>query len=121
VSLIGRKAVLSEPVRKGIDYMTRFSGRTDLGLKIVCYAAGLSLRHFMRLFRAEVGMTPMQYLNRYRVEQAKDLLTTTDKSMEQIAGLVGASSQNYFSYMFRKLTGESPRTFRARKQARQRR
>ena len=114
VTLVGRKAVLSEPVRKGIDYMTRFHGQPVLGLKQVCHAAGLSLRHFMRLFRREAGMTPMQYLNRYRVEQARQLLVSSDKTMEQIARLVGASSQNYFSFLFRKLTGNSPREHRAK-------
>jgi AraC-like DNA-binding protein len=113
VSLVGRKAVLSEPVRKGIDYMTRFNSNPSLGLKDVCYAAGLSLRHFMRVFRSEVGMTPLQYLNRYRVEQAKHLLISSDKTMEQIARLVGASNQNYFSYLFRKQTGTTPRDYQA--------
>jgi AraC-like DNA-binding protein len=114
VSLVGRKAVLSESVRKGIDYMTRFQSNPALGVKDICYAAGLSLRHFMRLFRSEVGMTPIQYLNRYRVEQAKQLLVSSDKTMEQIARLVGASNQNYFSFLFRKLTGKSPSEYRTK-------
>jgi transcriptional regulator GlxA family with amidase domain len=112
VSLVGRKAVLSESVRKGIDYMTRFHSNPALGLKQVSHASGLSLRHFMRLFRSEVGMTPLQYLNRYRVEQAKQLLLSSDKTMEQIARLAGASNQNYFSFLFRKLTGKSPSEYR---------
>lgn len=114
VSLVGRNAVLSEPVRKGIDYMTRFHGSAGIGVKDICYAAGLSLRHFMRLFRSEVGMTPIQYLNRYRVEQAKQLLVSSDKTMEQIARLIGASNQNYFSFLFRRLTNQSPREYRAK-------
>jgi len=114
VSLVGRKAVLSESVRKGIDYMTRFNSNPDLGVKQVCQAAGLSLRHFMRLFRSEVGMTPIQYLNRYRVEQAKHLLVSSDKTMDQVARLVGTSNQNYFSFLFRKLTGSSPSEYRTK-------
>lgn len=114
VSLIARKAVLSEPIRKGIDYMVRFYSGSGLGLKAICCAAGLSLRHFTRLFRSEVGMTPIQYLNRYRVEQAKQLLLSNDKTMEQVARLVGASNQSYFSYLFRKETGTTPREYQAR-------
>ncbi len=114
VSLVGRKAVLSEPVRKGIDYIARFHSNPALGLKVLGEAAGLSLRHFMRLFRSETGLTPIQYLNRYRVEQAKHLLVTTDKTMEQIGRLVGTANQNYFAYLFRQHTGHSPREHRAK-------
>jgi AraC-like DNA-binding protein len=59
-----------------------------------------------------MGVSPIQYLNRYRVEQAKSLLSESDKSMEQIARQIGSSSQNYFSYLFRKTTGTTPRAYR---------
>ncbi len=114
VGLIGRTAVLSESVRKGIDYMTRFHSQSDLGLKRICEAAGLSLYHFVRLFRREVGLTPGQYLTRYRIAQAKRLLAESDKTMDQIARQIGASSQNYFSYLFRRETGTTPRAYRAK-------
>lgn len=114
VALMGRKDVLSEPVRRGIDYMIRFHSESALGLKRICEAAGLSLHHFVRLFRREMGVSPIQYLNRYRVEQAKSLLTESDKTMEKIARQIGASSQNYFSYLFRKTTGMTPREYRSR-------
>ncbi|MBI4028433.1 MAG: AraC family transcriptional regulator [Verrucomicrobia bacterium] len=114
VALTGRKTVLSESVRKGIDYMIRFHCDSTLGLKQICAAAGLSLYHFVRLFHREVGITPIQYLNRYRIEKARSWLKESDKTMEQIARLVGASNQNYFSYLFRKETGATPREYRAR-------
>src|SRR5690606_35648513 len=85
---------------------------TDLNLKRISEAASLSPRHFARLFRAEVNVTPIQYLARYRVEQAKRLLTSSDKTVEQIARMVGASSQTYFAYSFRQLSGQTPRQFR---------
>jgi AraC-like DNA-binding protein len=113
-SLVGRKTVLSKPVRQGIDYMTRFHSNAALGLKMVSHASGLSLRHFMRLFNHELGMTPLQYLSRYRVEHAKQLLGSSDKTMDQIARIVGFSNQNYFSYLFRKLVGKTPREYRAK-------
>jgi AraC family transcriptional regulator of arabinose operon len=112
VGFVGSPAVLSDPVRKGIDYMIRFHGHPDLGVKRICAAASLSMRHFMRLFRAEVGVTPIQYLNRYRVERAKQLLQSSDKTVEQIAEMVGTSSQSYFAYLFRRDMGKSPREFR---------
>jgi len=114
IALVGRKDVLSEPVRRGIDYMIRFHSESDLGLKRICEAAGLSLHHFVRVFRREMGVSPIQYLNRYRVEQAKSLLTESDKTMDQIARQIGTSSQNYFSYLFRKRTGLTPLAYRSK-------
>lgn len=114
VNLVGRKAVLSDSVRKGIDYMVRFYSNPSLGLKAICHSAGMSMHHFGRVFHREVSMTPIQYLNRYRVEQAKRLLIHSEKTIDDIARLVGTSNQNYFAYLFRKGTGVSPRAFRAR-------
>lgn len=118
VALVGKKEVLSESVRRGIDYMIRFHNESSLGLKRICEAAGLSLHHFVRVFRKEMGVTPIQYLNHYRVEQAKNLLVESDKSMDQIARQIGASSQNYFSYLFRRIAGKTPREYRLRAQRR---
>ena len=59
-----------------------------------------------------MGVTPIQYLNRYRIKQAKGLLEDSGRTIEEIARLVGASNQNYFAYLFRKLTGVSPREHR---------
>lgn len=63
-------------------------------------------------FRKELGMTPIEYLNRYRVNQAKALLTDGDKSITEIALAVGFSDSGYFSRVFRKKVGVSPEAFR---------
>jgi len=63
-------------------------------------------------FRNELGVTPIAYLNRYRVSQAKRLLTETNKSVTEIAMEVGFSDSGYFSRVFRRETGRSPEAFR---------
>jgi AraC-like DNA-binding protein len=63
-------------------------------------------------FRQELGMTPIDYLNRYRVLQAQRLLRETNQSITTIALEVGFSSSSYFSRMFRRLTGRSPDEYR---------
>ena len=57
-------------------------------------------------------MTPVAYLNRYRVQQAKQLLTYTHKSITEIALDVGFSGSGYFSRIFRRETGMSPEAYR---------
>jgi transcriptional regulator GlxA family with amidase domain len=57
-------------------------------------------------------MTPMAYLNRYRVNQAKLILTTTDRSITAVAMAVGFADNNYFSRVFRQEVGSSPLVYR---------
>jgi len=79
--------------------------------KDVAEYAGLSERHLTRCFNLELGLTPMTYLNRYRVRQAKELLETGHKSMAEIAEIVGFSSGGYFTRVFRDEVGLSPRDY----------
>lgn len=68
--------------------------------------------HLARCFRQETGLTPMTYLNRYRLQQAKTLLTTTQDSITAIALACGFSESNYFSRSFHQETGQSPLAYR---------
>ncbi len=63
-------------------------------------------------FRKEMSTTPIAYLNRYRVNQAKALLTNTALSVTEIAMAVGFSDSGYFSRVFRQKADMSPEAFR---------
>jgi YesN/AraC family two-component response regulator len=63
-------------------------------------------------FRKELGVTPIAYLNRYRVHQAKQLLADPLKSVTEIALEVGFSDSGYFSRVFRREVGISPEAYR---------
>jgi signal transduction histidine kinase/AraC-like DNA-binding protein/ABC-type sugar transport system substrate-binding protein len=76
---------------------------------------GLSDDYLTHCFRQEVGMTPIAYLNRYRVDQAKQLLKNTSQSITDIALAVGFSDSGYFSRVFRREVGLSPEAFRREK------
>jgi signal transduction histidine kinase/AraC-like DNA-binding protein/ABC-type sugar transport system substrate-binding protein len=71
----------------------------------------LSERHLTRCFNQEVGLTPMTYLNRYRVHQAKLLLEAGKKGITEIALQVGFSNSSYFTRVFRDEVGMSPREY----------
>ena len=73
---------------------------------------GMSDDYLTHCFRQEVGMTPIAYLNRYRVDQAKQLLKNTSQSITDIALAVGFSDSGYFSRVFRREVGLSPEAFR---------
>ncbi len=72
---------------------------------------GMSERHLTRCFHQEVGITPITYLNRYRVKQSKALLDAGDMGITEIALEVGFSSHSYFSRVFREQVGVSPRAY----------
>ncbi len=63
-------------------------------------------------FRQEMGITPVKYLQRFRVNLAKNLLKTSPKSITEIAFAVGFSDSGYFSRIFHRETGVSPEDFR---------
>jgi len=63
-------------------------------------------------FRQELGTTPIKYLQRYRVNRARQLLKENEKSITEIALLVGFSDSGYFSRIFHRETGMSPEAFR---------
>jgi len=73
---------------------------------------GLSDDYLTSCFHKELGLTPIAYLNRYRIQQAKQLLTNTHKTITEIALDVGFSSSSYFSRIFRRETGMSPEAYR---------
>ncbi len=77
--------------------------------------AGLSPFHFIRAFRGAVGQTPHQYLRRRRLDRACELLVTTPMSVTDICDATGFQSLGSFSSLFRRVTGESPAQYRARR------
>jgi AraC-like DNA-binding protein len=73
---------------------------------------GLSEDYLTSCFHKELGLTPVAYLNRYRIQRAKHLLRHTHKSITEIAFDVGFSSSSYFGRIFRRETGMSPSKYR---------
>jgi AraC-like DNA-binding protein/DNA-binding response OmpR family regulator len=76
-------------------------------------ALGVSEHHLSRIFRQELGLSPWEYLNRYRIYRAMDLLQRTNESITAIALRVGFDDSAYFSRVFRSKTGQSPSEYRA--------
>lgn len=74
--------------------------------------AGLSTTHFNRRFRQLLRMTPSHYLRTVRVQQARLLLSTTDKPLAEIAILTGFTDQSHFTKRFRQTTGLTPNAYR---------
>jgi signal transduction histidine kinase/AraC-like DNA-binding protein len=78
----------------------------------VAEAIGVSENYLSRVFSQELGLSPWDYLNRFRVLRAKELFRSTKGSIKSVAEQVGFKDQKYFSRVFHKLTGLSPSEFR---------
>lgn len=81
-------------------------------LEDIANSAGISERECTRCFAATVGVSPVDYLNRYRVRIAAGLLTETDLPVSRIAENCGFSSDSYFGKTFKSIMGSSPRDYR---------
>lgn len=68
--------------------------------------------YFIKLFKREFGFSPVQYINKKKIERAQLLLFTTDKTVKEIAYIMGFSDQNYFIRLFRQLTEITPQEYR---------
>ena len=80
----------------------------------VAAEVGFSPNHFSTIFSQETGQTFVEYLTEVRLEAAKELLTNSDARMSDIAFDVGYQEPHYFSYLFKKHVGVSPREYRSR-------
>lgn len=76
--------------------------------------SGLAERSFQRRFKQATGMTPLEYVQTLRVEEAKHLLETTAAPVEAIAGEVGYDDAAFFSRLFRRTVNLSPAQYRRR-------
>jgi AraC family transcriptional regulator len=84
----------------------------DLSLTTLAAVAQMSPAHFARLFKQATGQTPHQYILLCRIEYAKQLLTETTLPLVEIGLQVGCTDQSYFTALFRKLVGTTPKAYR---------
>ena len=102
---------INDRIQKAIDHLTDRVTEPHT-LDDLAAHVSLSPSRFSHLFRAEVGLTPMQFLERQRIERAKLMLEQTAQPVQTIAHRVGFESPYYFSLRFKKATGRSPRAYR---------
>jgi AraC family transcriptional regulator len=112
----------SQPVTGGLAPKTllraierlRSDSDSDVSLAALASDAGLSRFHFCRAFKESTGLSPHAWLRQHRLEQAMQMLRNTDVSVVSVAAELGYASQTAFAAAFRKLTGETPSTWRRR-------
>lgn len=84
----------------------------DLSLVTLAAVGQLSPAHFARLFKHATGLTPHQYVLKYRMERAQQLLTETEETLIDIGLQVGCADQSHFTALFHKHIGQTPKAYR---------
>ncbi len=87
-----------------------------LTLSDMAQAVNISPAHLRALFRAEIGMTPVQYQKKLRLLEAKRLLESTFLNVQEVMVRVGLSDDSHFVRDFKKLYGYTPAQYRAHHQ-----
>ena len=88
---------------------------TDFSLDDLAKTFYLSPTNIVKIFKAKYNTTPMSFVRKRRIVLAKYYLRKTDLPVAQIAELVPLGNTKYFSNLFKKYTGMSPREYRNRK------
>ncbi|SCX97976.1 two-component system, response regulator YesN [Butyrivibrio sp. INlla14] len=100
-------------IKEAISYIYQHYGEEDLSLNILAEHVNFSPNHLSAVFKQETGQPFIKYLTDYRMDQAKELLSTTSKKSNEIAMLVGYKDPHYFSYLFKKTQGLTTTQYRS--------
>ena len=116
-----------ECVDRGLDPLTTNLVVADVSRteKTICLAVSPSLKQYgiggrarlFELFKRQTGLSPNDYLLRFRIRKAQELLVQTDLPVREIARRIGMPDSGYFSIMFKRQTGHTPTTYRERSQS----
>lgn len=99
-------------IRKAQAFIAEHYADSNITLHDVAKHVALSNNHFCTVFSQEMGVTFTEYITDVRISRAKELLSTTAMRTSEVAYAVGYNDPRYFSYLFKKNTGLSPRDYR---------
>ena len=98
-------------VKQALAYIQQNYSRS-FSLVELSETIGVSKSYLSRIFKKDMGISLWDYLNRFRIQKAKEILLLTDQSISVIATEVGYEDISYFSRVFRETVGCSPRSYR---------
>ncbi|NHM33070.1 AraC family transcriptional regulator [Neobacillus terrae] len=103
---------VSPPIKSAIRFII-LNHQKSITLEQVAHYCHLSKFHFSHLFKKELGISVIDFLNKVRIDKAKYYLENTELNVQEIANLVGFTDANYFSRLFKKYINVSPKEYRS--------
>ncbi len=104
-------------IKIALKYIEENYVNEELSLNDVSAFCNVSSNYFSSLFSSEMQQTFVEYVTNKRIAKAKKMLKTTTLHTGEIAAMVGYKDQHYFSVVFKKIQGCSPREYRNSKEA----
>ena len=98
-------------VEQAMEYIKQ-NLHSNFTISQLAHSCCASRYHLSHVFKETIGMPPLQYAQRLRIDQARDLLSDDTIRISEISRKIGFKDPFYFSRQFKKLTGHSPQTYR---------
>ena len=116
VNTAGEKQRLDNRIRTSMQFMHDHFEQ-NISLERLAEWVDLSVSRLAHLFREQCGQTPMQYLEQLRIQRACSELVMSAKAIAEIGEEVGIHDPAYFTRIFKRQTGMTPRAFRKQRMA----
>ncbi len=102
----------SSSIQEAMSYIQKNYACEDMSTNLVAKQVNLSVSWLSTKFKEEVGVGISDYLNNLRIQKAKQLFDEQDYMIYEVAGKVGFASSQYFSKIFKQITGVTPNEYR---------
>lgn len=99
--------MVSPIIRNAVIYLEKHYNE-DISLDDISKHVSVSRTYFSKLFKEEMGCSYVDWVTDFRINKAKELIGTSDKTVKEISFCVGYNDPNYFSRIFKKVVGVSP-------------
>lgn len=97
-------------VEEAIKYIKENIGN-KLSVSMVARKVNLSSDYLAKIFKSHTGYTPIGFINKCRIDKAKEMLAKENKKIKEIAGVLGFCDEFYFSRVYKRIEGISPMQF----------
>ena len=102
-------------LKQAVSYIDANFQNEEISLNRVAKEVNISANYLSAVFSQEMGTTFVEYLTAKRMEKARELLRSSDLRSGEVAVAVGYKDPHYFSFLFKKTQGCTPRDYRAGK------
>lgn len=107
----GMMSAPNSALMKAVDHIN-FNYASPITMDRLCEVSGVSKQYLCLLFRRHLNSRPMEYIAKRRIQAAKELLTGSDMTVEEIAAETGFCTASYFCKLFKKYEGITPLRFK---------
>ncbi len=99
-------------MKRVVAYMENNLGNSDVTIDDIAQAVAVSRTSLHRKMKQMMGTSPIEFLREARIRKAAKMLSTTKRSVSEIAYACGFTDPKYFSKCFKAITGKTPSEFK---------